>query len=63
MPKDEEKKSKEEVRYNVVQVPTQTTPMIEDTTEEKPEDRYITTEQALVLILNKLDNMQKKIVG
>ena len=59
-----EKENKEEKsRYSVVEVSTQTAPMIEDAAAEKPENKYLTIEQALVQILNKLDNMEEKIVG
>ena len=59
----EENKTEDKPRYNVVQVTTDSKLMIEDASQEKSEDRYLSTEQAIVLVLNKLDNMEKKIVG
>ena len=56
---DKEPESKEEKkeRYIVVEVATQSEPRISDG------EKTYTMEEALVLALNKLDNMEKKIIG
>lgn len=56
-PEESKKEVKEEVKYSVENIPTQTTPMISDG------KKAYTLEEALVIALNKLDNMEKKIVG
>lgn len=55
MPKEEVKEK--EVKYSVVEIATATEPKIHD-----GKDVY-TIEQALVMILNKIEDMEKKIIG
>ncbi len=55
-PKSKEEK-KPEGKYSIADVATQTEPRIYDG------EKTYTMEEALVLALNKLDNMEKKIVG
>ena len=54
---EQKEEVKEEGKYSVAEVATQTEPRIFDG------KKTYTTEEALVLALNKLDNMEKKIVG
>ncbi len=55
MPGKEE--NKEEEKYNIIDVATATEPRISEG------EKIYTTAEALVLILNKLDKMEKKIIG
>ena len=58
MPEEKPKEEKKpEGKYSIAEVATQTEPRIFD-----GKNTY-TMEEALVLALNKLDNMEKKIIG
>ncbi len=58
MPEDKPKEEKKsEGKYSVAEIATQTEPRIYDG------EKTYTMEEALVLALNKLDNMEKKIIG
>ncbi len=54
---DEKKEVKEEPKYSVAEIATATEPKIYDGKD------FHTIEQALVTILNKIEDMEKKIIG
>jgi hypothetical protein len=49
--------NEERPEYRLVNVATQTAPMIQDSKEE-----YLSVEQALVQVLNQLDKLVKKLI-
>ena len=49
--------NKQEGKYSIADVATQTEPRVFDG------EKTYTIEEALVLVLNKVDDMQKKIIG
>ncbi len=57
MPEEKPVEKKSVERYSVQEIATQSEPRISDG------EKIYTMEEALVLALNKLDNMEKKIVG
>ncbi len=57
MAKDEKKEVKEEGKYKVQEVATASEPRISDG------EKVYTLEESMVLLLNKLDNIEKNVVG